>query len=108
MRKGASTHTLSDGTTIRVRTIKGIVGTEYREIPSRKRKAGSLLRIDNKMFALFGPEKMLVPIQHPDYAYAATDAAGARKALAFFVEAAEGCIKHANEEGIPVEECYGE
>ena len=101
-------HTLSDGTTITVRSVKGIIGTEYREVPSRKRKAGAMLRIDGRMYAIFGPRQDLIPVRHPDYEYASSDAEGARKALAFFAEAAEGCIKHAEEEGIPVEQCYGE
>lgn len=101
-----STHTLSDGTTIRVRIVRGIVGTEYREVPSRKRKANAMLRIDRSMYSVVGPKAALVPVRHPDYAYASTDAEGARKALAFFVEVAESCIKHAREEGIPVEQCY--
>ena len=102
------THTLSDGTTIKVRSVKSIIGTEYREVPSRKRTAGTMLRIDSRMYMIFGPKQSLVPVRHPDYEYASTDAEGARKALAFFVEAAEGCIKEAAEQGIPVEQCYGE
>lgn len=104
MRK--NTHTLSDGTTIKIRSVKSIIGTEYQEVPSRKRKAGTMLRIDGRMYMIFGPKKALVPVRHPDYEYASTDAEGARKALAFFVEAAEACIKHAAEERIPVERCY--
>lgn len=101
-------HTLSDGTTIRVSMSKSIIGTEYREIPSRKRKANTMLLMDGKMFAVFGPKKALIPVRHPDYQHASSDAEGARKALAFFVECAEGCIKEAKREGIPVEQCYGE
>jgi hypothetical protein len=99
-------HTLSDGTTISVKVVRGIVGTEYREVPSRKRKANTMLRIDNRMYALFGPKQAMIPVRHPDYEYASTEAEGARKALAFFVEGAEACIKHAAEEGISVEDCY--
>lgn len=99
-------HRLSDGTTINVRSIKGLIGTEYREVPSRKRKAGVMMRIDNRMYVILGPRKSLVPVRHPDYGYAGSDTEGARVALALFVEAAEGCIKHAQEEGIPVEQCY--
>lgn len=104
----ADTHTLSDGTTIRVRVSKGLIGTEYREMPSRNLRAGAMLRIDRRMYVIAGPNNDLVPVQHPDYEYATTDTEGARKALAFFVEAAESCIKHAQEEGIPVERCYGD
>ncbi|MEW1547544.1 hypothetical protein [Streptomyces tsukubensis] len=103
---GKNTHTLSDGTTIRVQSVKTIIGTEYREVPSRKRKANKMLRMDGRMYAAFGPKETLIPVRHPDYAYASTDADGARKALAFFVECAEGCIKQAAQEGIPVEQCY--
>ncbi|AXK35783.1 hypothetical protein DVA86_27280 [Streptomyces armeniacus] len=100
-------HTLSDGLTICFRAVDGIIGTAYREVQSRPRKASSLLCIDGHMYGVFGPRGDLVPVQHADYAYAATNAEGARKALAFFIEAAESCIKHAAEQGVPVEECYG-
>lgn len=49
----------------------------------------------------------LIPISHPDYSHASTDAAGADLALRFFVEGAESCIAHAAEQGIAVEQCYG-
>ena len=97
---------LSDGTYIRVRVERTIAGTYFHEVPSRKRKASSMLRLGNHMFGLFGPRRDLVPIRHSDYEYARTDDEGARKALAFFAEGAESCIKEAEKEGIPVEHCY--
>ena len=100
-------HKLSDGTTITVRTVRGIIGTEFQEVPSRKRKANTMIRIDSRMYCLIGPRKDMIPVRHPEYSYAGSDAEGARKALAFFVECAEGCIAEAAKEGIPVEQCYG-
>lgn len=101
----ATIHTLSDGTTLRVCVVRGIVGTEFREVPSRKRKAGSLMRIDNRMYLVCG--KSLVPCTNPDFEYARDDKQGAELAMKFFVEAAESCIAEAKREGIPVERCYG-
>lgn len=97
---------LSDGTTIRVKVERTIAGTYFREVPSRKRKANSMMRLGNQMFTILGPRQDLIPVRHPNYDYASSDDAGARKALAMFVEVAESCIKHAEEEGIPVEQCY--
>jgi hypothetical protein len=97
---------LSDGTTIRVKVERTIAGTFFREIPSRKRKATSMMRLGHSMFAIVGPRQDLIPVRHPSYEYAASDDDGARKALAFFVECAESCIKEAEKEGIPVEQCY--
>lgn len=102
----AKLHTLSDGTTIKIRVERGIIGTVFHEVPSRKRKSGALLRMGNRMCLLVKDGKDFVPIRHPDYEYAADDKAGADAALRFFVDSAEATIKHAAEEGIPVEDCY--
>ncbi|MFI8815703.1 MULTISPECIES: hypothetical protein [unclassified Streptomyces] len=99
--------TLSDGTTVRVKVERATIGTHFHEVPSRKRKANSMLRMGNSMFAVVGPRQDLIPVRHPDYEYASTDDEGARKALAFFVECAESCIKEAKRERISVEQCYG-
>ncbi|MFF9649710.1 hypothetical protein [Streptomyces sp. NPDC014622] len=98
---------LSDGTTVHVKVERTIAGTFFREVPSRKRKANSMMRIGNHMFAIVGPRQDLIPVRHPSYEYAASEDEGARKALAFFTECAEGCIKEAEKEGIHVEQCYG-
>ncbi|MCY0955823.1 hypothetical protein [Streptomyces sp. H27-H5] len=98
-------HTLSDGTTLGIRVVGLIVGEEYLEVPSRKRKAGSLMRIDKSMYLMAA--KNLVPIRHPDYSYAESRKAARELALRFFVQSAEGCIEEAAKEGIPVEQCYG-
>lgn len=99
-----SVHKLSDGTTIKVRTERTIAGTYFHEVPSRKRHGATLLRLDTHMFLVFS--KDLVPIRHPDYAYASDDKVGAALALRFFVDSAEATIAHAEAEGIPVEDCY--
>lgn len=98
-------HRLSDGTTLAIRTDRGIAGTTFTEVPSRKRPAGTLMRIDRRMYLVL--RKQLVPITHPDYEYAADDKQGAAKALAFFTDSAESCIQHAAEQGIDVADCYG-
>jgi hypothetical protein len=98
-------HKLSDGTTLRVRTTRILIGTQLTEVPSRKRPAGSLLWMDGGMYVLTG-NKNMHKITNPDYSYASTEAEAARLALAFFVDSAEATIKHATEEGIPVEDCY--
>lgn len=99
-------HTLSDGTTLRVRTVRTPAGTHYYEMPSRKRPTGShLMRLDGPMFLV--TTEQLIPIRHPDYSYASTDKIGAEVALRFFVDGAESCIKEAEKEGIPVEQMYG-
>lgn len=98
-------HTLSDGTTLGIRVVPLIMGEEYREVPSRKRRAGALVRIDTSMYLVAA--KNLVPIRHPDYSFAGNRKAARELALRFFVESAEGCIEEAAREGIPVEQCYG-
>ncbi|MBF9135287.1 hypothetical protein I0C86_41285 [Plantactinospora sp. S1510] len=103
----AKVHTLSDGTTIRVRIERGIVGSVYHEVPSRKRPGGRLMRVDSHMFLLAGKRDDMVPVSHPDYAYAADDTAGAALALRFFVEGAESIIREATKDGLPVEQYYG-
>jgi hypothetical protein len=105
MTKLTKPHTLSDGTTIRIRTRRTLVGTVYEEVPSRKRKAVTFIRLGSRMCMVFGSD--LLPIENPDYAYASSDASGAEKALRFCLDSAEATIKHAAEEGIPVEDCYG-
>jgi hypothetical protein len=99
-------HKLSDGTTIRVQTQRTIAGTFFHEVPSRKRKANQMMLLGTQMFTIFGPRQDMIPVRHPDYSYARDDKEGARVALAMFVDVAESCIKHAAEEGIPVEQCY--
>lgn len=106
MPKKLNVHTLSDGTTIRVQVQRTIAGTFFHEVPSRKRKGNSMMLLGTQMFALFGPRQELIPVRHPDYSYASDDKEGAKKALAFFVDCAEGCIAEAEKEGIPVEKCY--
>lgn len=97
-------HTLSDGTTIKVKVIRELVGTRFVEIASRKRTTTTIMRIDGPMYLV--TREQLVPISHPSYGYASTDIKGAELALAFFVDSAESCIAHAAEEGIDVSECY--
>jgi len=98
-------HTLSDGTTLRIKATRTLIGTQLTEVPSRKRPAGSLLWDDGRMYLLTRNGGMH-KISHPDYAYASDVKAATAVALAFFIDAAEDTIKHATEEGIPVEDCY--
>ena len=97
-------HRLSDGTTITIKTDRTIAGTYYYETPSRHRKGATFMRLERSMYLL--TDGHIIPISHPDYAYAPDDKAGAAKALAFCVDSAEACITHAEEEGIPVDWCY--
>lgn len=98
--------TLSDGTTITVRTATDLLGGNlYTEVPSRKRPGSALYRLDGRMFLLMRDRH--VPIDHADYRYAATPKDGADVALRFFVEGAESCIAEAAREGLPVEAMYG-
>jgi len=98
------THTLTDGTTIKVRTERTIAGTVYTELPSRKRAGSQLMRLGDHMFLVMRTQ--LVPIRHPAYEYAGTDKAGADLALAFFVESAESCIAESLAQGYPIEDNY--
>lgn len=98
-------HTLSDGTTLRVRIRTSIAGTFFTEVPSWERKTSTMMRLDTRMFILAA--KHLVGITHPDYSYAEDDKAGAEIAMKFFVECAESCIAEALKEGIPVAAMYG-
>ncbi|PPT14834.1 hypothetical protein [Streptomyces cinnamoneus] len=104
MSKYTDTVTLTDGTTLKIRIERGIAGTVFREVPSRQRPAGSLMRIGTAMHLV--TRSHLTPIVPDRWASAADDAEGAEIALAFFTESAEACIEHASAEGIPVEQCY--
>ena len=98
-------HTLTDGTTIKVRTQRTIAGQAiYTELPSRKRSGSQLMRLGDHMF-LVG-RRHLVSISHPKHEYASTDKAGAELALAFFVDSAEACIAESLREGYPIEDNY--
>lgn len=99
-------HRLSDGTTVRVRTVRTIAGTYFEEVPSRTRKASTLYRLGTSMFVVFNGD--LARITNPDYAYADDDKSGAALALRFFVDGAEACIAEAAKEGLPVEAMYGD
>lgn len=102
----AQVHKLSDGTTLKVVTHRTIAGTYFQEVPSRKRKASMLFRLESRMFLVFG-NGQLIRITHNDYSYAASDREGAELALRFFAEGAEACIAEAAKEGLPVESMYG-
>lgn len=97
---------LSDGTTLTIRTATDLLGGNlYTEVPSRKRPGGQMYRLDGHMFLLLRDQH--VPVDHPDYRYAATARDGADVALRFFTEGAESCITEAAREGVPVEDMYG-
>jgi hypothetical protein len=99
-------HTLSDGTTIRVRSSRGLVGTELTEVPSRKRPVtSSILWMDGGMYFML--RGSMHRITHPEYSSATSEKEAVAKALAFYVESAEGCIAEAAKEGLPVEDMYG-
>jgi hypothetical protein len=104
MPKLSKPHTLSDGTTIRIRTRRTLAGTVFEEVPSRKRNGATLMRLGNRMCLVF--RKDLLPIENPDYSTATSDKAGAEVAMRFCVAGAESVIEHAASEGIPVEDCY--
>ena len=97
-------HTLTDGTTIKVRAERTIAGTYYTELPSRNRPGSQLMRLDDHMFLI--TRRNIVPIRHPSYEYAYTDKAGAELAMAFFVDSAESCIAESMREGYPIEDNY--
>lgn len=97
---------LSDGTTITVRQTRTLIGTQFTEVHSVRREGRHpLLWMDGGMYALYGTRDM-ARIRHPDYSYAVNAAEAGRKALAFFVDAAESVIEQAKREGIPVGDCY--
>lgn len=107
----AATHRNSDGTEFRARVERGIMGTLLRVTHSTIKTAGGELLWDHPYgTALWylprGGRGQLVRITHPDYEYAATRAEALRKALAFFGESYESCLKHAAEEGIDVRGCF--
>ncbi len=98
-------HTLSDGTTLRVRSARGPIGTELTEVPSRKRPAtSSILWMDGGMY--FQIRGQMHRISNDKYRYAETEKEAIEKALAFYVESAEGCIAEAAKEGLHVESMY--
>jgi hypothetical protein len=107
--KSSKVHTLSDGSTYTVRVVRGLAATEYvvrhSVIPTA---GGVLMRLDGPMYLTGMGQKpaALIKIRHPEYEYASTEADGARIALAFFSDSYESTLRHAEEEGIPVRDCY--
>lgn len=105
----SKTHTLSDGSTLRIRTgVNASGGVVLTEVPSRLRTAGSLLWLAGEHGGplYYISNRNLVPITHPDYRYAYDRAGAVLLALAFFVDSAEACIAHAAREGCLVSDCY--
>lgn len=103
----SSTHVNSDGSAFAARSRRTIVGTEvvvrHDRIPGA---GGALLFIDGSAYLLTGGGNMF-PIVNSAYSHAATDADAVRVALAFHADSYVGTLKHAEEEGIPVADCYG-
>ncbi|MFF7254821.1 hypothetical protein [Streptomyces microflavus] len=99
--------TLSDGATIRVRVERGAMGhVMLHELNSNNwRGGGRILWYGERLHLMFGEEPHAM--QNPRFEFAGTVEEAAEKALAFFVECAENCIRHAQGEGIPVSACYG-
>ncbi|MFJ3974861.1 hypothetical protein [Streptomyces sp. NPDC090021] len=100
--------TLSDGATIRVRIERGLTGDAVlHELNSNNwRGGGRIYWSGGALYLMFGDE--LLQMQNSRYETAGTTAEAAEKALAFFTECAENCIRHAQAEGIPVRDCYGD
>ncbi|MFE0104162.1 hypothetical protein [Streptomyces sp. NPDC059009] len=98
---------LSDGATIRVRIERGATGDAVlHELNSNNWQGGGRIYWrGERLFLMFGDE--LLAMQNARYEFAGTLADAAEKAVAFFVECAENCIRHAKSEGIPVSACYG-
>jgi hypothetical protein len=100
--------TLSDGATVRVRIERGITGDAvFHELNSNNWRGGGRIYWSGEgLYLMFGDD--LLRMQNSRYESAGTAAEGAEKALAFFTECAENCIRHARGEGIPVSQCYGD
>jgi hypothetical protein len=102
----------ADGTTYSVRAVSGLMGTELRVSHSTIKTAGGTLLWDGPHYGtrLYylpgGSGGQMVPITHSEYAHASTPAEARRLALAFFVESYAATLRHAEEEGIPVRDCF--
>ncbi|WP_042800936.1 hypothetical protein [Streptomyces sp. C] len=106
------THTdrlpLSDGASIRVRIERGLTGDAvfHEQNTNNPRGGGRVYWSGEGLYLMFGNE--LLRMQNSRFEFAETVADAAEKSLAFFVECAESCIRHARDEGIPVSQCYGD
>jgi hypothetical protein len=99
--------TLSDGATVRVRIERGITGDAVlHELNANNPNGGSRIYWSGEGLYLMLRDDLL-RMQNPRYEFAGTATEAAEKALAFFTECAESCIRHAQAEGIPVQACYG-
>ena len=98
--------TLSDGAAIRVRIERGMTGDAvFHELNSNNWAGGGRIYWSGgSLYLLFGDE--LLAMQNSRYESAGTLAEAAETALAFFVECAENCIRHAKSEGVDISACY--
>ncbi|MFJ9158714.1 hypothetical protein ACIRPS_18165 [Streptomyces griseoviridis] len=105
-----STHTeavaLSDGASLRVRIERGPTGDAmfHERNANNPSGGGQIYWFGEHLYLIFNGE--LLAMQDPRFEFAGTVDEAAEKALAFFVQCAEGCITHAREWGIPVAQCY--
>ncbi|MFE7124059.1 hypothetical protein [Streptomyces sp. NPDC057617] len=103
-----STVTLSDGAGLRVRIERGLTGDAvfHERNANNPSGGGRIYWRGERLYLMFNDE--LLAMQDPRFEFAVSEADAAEKALAFFVQCAEGCIAHAAEWGIPVEQCYSQ
>lgn len=99
----------SDGSVFVAKTRAGIMGTLVLVSHNRIPTAGGSLLWDHPYGTRLHlvMRERLVPIRHPDYESAVSAADAVAKALAFFGTSYEDTLKHAQQEGIPVRDCYG-
>ncbi|NUV86619.1 hypothetical protein G6W61_10415 [Streptomyces sp. KAI-26] len=98
--------TLSDGATVRVRIERGMTGDAVlHELNSNNWAGGGRIYWSGgNLYLMFGDE--LLAMQNARYDMAGSVTQAAEKALAFFVECAENCIRHAKHEGVDISACY--
>ncbi|WP_371671250.1 hypothetical protein OG985_28690 [Streptomyces sp. NBC_00289] len=102
--------TLSDGATVRVRVERGLTDDAvFHEQNSNNPNGGGRIYWSGQGLYLMwggGEREQMLRMQDPRFESADSIADAAAKALAFFTQCAEGCIRHAQAEGIPVRACY--
>ncbi|MFE7479993.1 hypothetical protein [Streptomyces sp. NPDC057552] len=100
------TITLSNGAKLRVRIERGLTGgvVLHERNDLNPFGGGRIYWLGQVLFLMFGDE--LMRMQNARYEFAKTESEAAEKALAFFAECAETCIRHAVAEGVAIESCY--
>lgn len=104
-----NTHRNADGSTFTATAKAGVMGTLLRVKHSTIPTAGGELLWDapygSRLWYLPG-KGQLVPISNDKYRAASSKADAVRKALAFFGDSYADTLKHAEQEGIPVRDCF--